>query len=123
MESFVLEPGSDTPRVVMDAVNNVFEISQRSYPEDAVAFYAPVLQWLSAYIASPNSATAFTIDLEYYNTSSAKQLFRIFSLLNQLAKDKPVTVNWCYKKEDTDMRLSGERFAKLFQVPFNFIEN
>ncbi|HLP14225.1 MAG TPA: DUF1987 domain-containing protein [Flavobacteriales bacterium] len=123
MERLQLEASPDTPKIILDSVKNIFEISQRSFPEDAMAFYYPVLNWVEEYKKNPNASTVLNINLEYYNTSSAKQLFKLFSLLEELSKSTEVLVRWHYKNEDGDMKVSGERFAKLFKVKFELVEH
>ncbi|MBQ5540037.1 MAG: SiaC family regulatory phosphoprotein, partial [Bacteroidales bacterium] len=72
MEPFIKEPTIDTPRVVLDAESGVFEISQMSLPEDAVDFYAPIINWLMEYSENPQKETVFNMKLEYFNTASSK---------------------------------------------------
>jgi hypothetical protein len=120
MERLQFNSTSDTPKIILDASNGVFEISQRSFPEDALSFYYPVLNWFAEYLKKPDPLTVLNINLEYYNTSSAKQLFKLFSLIEE-ASPANVLVKWHYKQEDSDMKNSGERFAKLFKVRFELV--
>ena len=112
-----------TPSVMLDAGKGTFEISGWSHPEDSMSFYAPVLNWLNKYAESPNAATVFNFRFQYFNTSSAKQVFRTISALEDVSKKSNVTIRWHYDNEDTDMRAAGERFAKMSTVPFVFISN
>ncbi|HRD40940.1 MAG TPA: SiaC family regulatory phosphoprotein, partial [Bacteroidia bacterium] len=61
--------------------------------------------------------------LEYFNTSSSKQIFKIISLLKELSKTNSVAIKWYFDKGDKDMQLSGERFSKLCQMPIETIQN
>jgi hypothetical protein len=112
-----------TPTVTLDSGKNVFEISGWSHPEDAIAFYTPILNWLQQYDKSPNPQTEFHFKLQYYNTASAKQVFRIVSALEEVAKKGKVTIHWHYDAEDSDMLAAGERFSKMSTVPFKFVTN
>ena len=56
----------DTPNLVLDIENNVFEISGRSLPEDVVSFYKPVLDWLDEFEENPIPDIAFSFKLEYF---------------------------------------------------------
>jgi hypothetical protein len=56
--------------------------------------------------------------MEYYNTSSAKQLAKIFLFLEKLNEKVFVQVVWKYKKDDNDMMASGVRFSKLLNLEF-----
>jgi hypothetical protein len=109
-----------TPAVILNQDIGRFEISGWSYPEDAISFYAPVLDWLNRYAQAPNFYTNFHFKFNYYNTASAKQIFRIISTLEEVARKSKVKVIWHYEPDDTDMQSSGERFSKMSTVPFEF---
>lgn len=122
MNPLIIEAeGDTTPAVTLDKAKGVFEVSGWSHPEDAINFYAPVFSWMNQYAEGPNPATAFNFHFQYYNTASAKQIFRLISLLEEVGKKSKVKVNWIYDSEDTDMLSSGERFSKMSTVPFEFI--
>jgi hypothetical protein len=122
LEVLIIESKEDTPKVVLDVTNKIFQISLRSLPENAIGFYEPVLKWLNDYAASPLDITIFDFTLEYFNTASAKQIAKILLILESIAKKQKVAINWYYKKEDSDMLSSGTRFSKLIDLNFSFIE-
>ena len=64
MEALIIEATDDTPKVVLDPANNVFEFSGKSLPEDVTTFYGPVLDWLDSYSESPNPKTVVIFNLE-----------------------------------------------------------
>jgi len=124
MTPLVIEAHDDvTPKVTLDFQKGIFEISGWSHPEDAIAFYTPVLNWLNGYAQTPNSGTNFHFKLQYYNTASAKQIFRVISALEEVAKKSNVKIHWHHDTEDTDMLSSGERFSKMSTIPFEFVSN
>ncbi len=114
--TLIIAETEDTPKVVLDAENGIFEISKRSLPEDSTHFFSPVMEWISDYSLSPNAKTNFVFKLEYFNTASAKQILKILSLLEKLSGKSEVSVIWHYEKEDLDMKSSGERYSKLVNV-------
>src|SRR5687767_13976738 len=122
-EAFVHNPSEDVPSIKLDAASGLFEITGRSLPEDATGFYVPVIQWMLGYSRSPNPETTFIFRLEYFNTSSAKQLFKIMNILQEISKEKPVKIKWHYDKGDNDMLSSGERYSRLTGLNFELIEN
>lgn len=122
METLRIEPTSDTPKIILDAQAGIFEISDRCFPEDATHFFSPILEWVKSYSQAPNAVTEFNFKLEYYNTASSKQLFKLFVILYELSQKNQVVINWYYSKADTDMMSSGERYSKLLNFPFNIIE-
>ncbi|NOU17792.1 MAG: DUF1987 domain-containing protein [Bacteroidales bacterium] len=109
----------DTPTVILDSENEIFEISGRSLPEDVTAFYEPILRWLEEYSSSPNSKTIFTFKLVYFNTASSKLLLDILMKLEQMHEDgKDMLIRWYYPEDDEDMQEAGEEYADIVDVPF-----
>jgi len=79
MRSLIIEPTNKTPKVILNADINVFEISGRSIPEDSVGFYRKIIDWVDEYSQNPNTRTNFKFQLEYFNTSTSKCLLDLFS--------------------------------------------
>lgn len=113
-----IEATKDTPKIVFDAEKNHFEISEKSLPEDAVSFFQPVFDWLNQYIDSPNEKSTFVFFIEYFSTSTAKQLTKIFYLLEKLSEKSKVEIIWRYKSGDVDMQNAGLRYQKMLNIDF-----
>ena len=77
MEIIKIKGTEDTPSVLLDKAQNLFEISGRSLPEDVSMFYEPILSWIDEYAAAPNAETVFNFKLEYFNTASSKVILDI----------------------------------------------
>lgn len=122
-DKLFLEATDDTPSVILDSENQIFEISNRSLPEDPTNFYSPVFKWLENYSLHPNAITEFHFKMEYFNTASAKQILKILVLLENLSAKSNLTVHWHFEKADSDMKTSGERYSKLVKINFEFIED
>lgn len=122
MEALRIEETEDTPKVVLDPENNVFSISGRSLPEDSVAFYTPIFEWLQQYTEVAENDMDFEFFMEYFNTSSAKQIAKVFLLLEKLNDKIFVQVIWKCRKDDVDMASSGMRFSKLLNLEFEVRE-
>ncbi|TAF66009.1 MAG: DUF1987 domain-containing protein [Cytophagales bacterium] len=112
-----LEGTEDTPKIILDKNNGIFEISGRSLPEDAADFYKPVLEWLEEYSKQANEETNFIFKLEYFNTASSKL---ILDILSKLEKINGTTITWYYHEDDEDMEEAGTEFSELVEVPFEF---
>ena len=109
----------DTPTVILDSTNEVYEISGRSLPEDVTAFYDPIINWLEEYASSPNKSTFFVFKLVYFNTASSKLLLDILMKLEQIHEDgNEVLIRWFYPEDDEDMQEAGEEYADIVDVPF-----
>ena len=112
----------DTPSVMLDAGNNVFEISGRSLPEDVAAFYNPIIDWMEKYNQTPLAKTIFNFKLVYFNTASSKMLLDILMKLEELHNaGKEVLVKWHFAEDDEDMKEAGEEYADIVDVPFQQI--
>lgn len=117
MDPLHLEETQDTPKVVFNKANGVFELSGRSLPEDSIEFYGPVISWLKEYAKAPNDTTIFKFKLDYFNTASSKL---ILELLNTVQNIKGVKVEWYYFEDDEDILETGKEFEEQVSVPFEF---
>jgi hypothetical protein len=119
METIKIQGSEDTPKIILDAGNEILEISGRSLPEDVSSFYEPVLNWLNEYAESPNKKTIFNFKLTYFNTASSKLLLDILMKLEEMhEKGQEVLIRWHYPEDDEDMAEAGEEYADIVDVPF-----
>lgn len=122
MEIIKIAATHDTPSVILDAENGVFEISGKSLPEDVNAFYSPIIEWLDRYCQQPLEKTVIDIKLDYLNTASSKFLFTFFLKLEKLHEQNgSVLIKWYYADDDEDMQDVGEEFADVIKLPFEHI--
>jgi hypothetical protein len=119
METIKIQGTEDTPKIILDAENEIMEISGRSLPEDVSAFYEPVLNWLNEYAENPNKKTIFNFKLTYFNTASSKLLLDILMKLEEMHENNnDVLIRWHYPEDDEDMEEAGEEYADIVDVPF-----
>ncbi|MBN1118377.1 MAG: DUF1987 domain-containing protein [Bacteroidales bacterium] len=122
MEALDIQGTNDTPKVLLDAENEVFEISGRSLPEDVVNFYKPVLDWLDEYKENPKEYTEFVFRYIYFNTATSKLIQDIiFKLEAMYEEGHNIQIMWFYEDEDEDMQDVGEEFQELCDVPFELV--
>ncbi|MGV8829992.1 MAG: DUF1987 domain-containing protein [Breznakibacter sp.] len=122
MEIIKIKGTEDTPSVILDKGQNIFEISGRSLPEDVSMFYEPILSWIDEYAESPNALTVFNFKLEYFNTASSKVILDIllkFEDINE--KGNKVVVKWHYREDEEDMLEAGEEYADIVEIPFEYV--
>ncbi len=119
MQAIKIKGSDDTPNVILDKENGIFEISGRSLPEDVAAFYEPILDWLESYAEDPLAKTVFNFKLEYFNTASSKLLLDVLLKLEDMYDDgKDILVRWHFPDDDEDMEEAGEEYADIVEVPF-----
>lgn len=126
MEPILLQPTPDTPKIVLDPQNNIYQISGRSIPVDAVSFYTPVLNWLDN--LSPSEIIpklSLEIKMDYFNTASSKMILNILIKLKEMKESNKcyANVKWHFEKGDIDMQETGEEFAELVDLNFEFVSN
>ncbi|MBI4647751.1 MAG: DUF1987 domain-containing protein [Bacteroidia bacterium] len=126
MEQLLCEASADTPKVLFDPANKIFEISGESRPENVKVFYEPVLVWLDNYLAelkAQGKKEAFVLKmyLEYFNSSSAKYFLYIAKKIFEFVScGIPVTIEWCYIEDDEDMKETGMEMEKMSKVQFKY---
>ncbi len=122
MEILRIEQTDDCPLVILDPVDNQFEIAGKSLPEDVLEFYEPVLDWLNTYKEEPRSLTALDIKLIYFNTASSKMLMDIMLVLEEMVEDgQEVVIRWHSHLIDEDMQEAGKEFEEMVAVPFEHL--
>ena len=122
MDAIVLEPTATTPKVIIDPVKNVFEMSGESRPENTAKFFSPIVSWFDGYRSvlyfqknsfGKSKKISFDFKLEYFNSTSAKFILDIFYQLEKIRKEGyEAEVVWHHDHRDTDMKESGEEFSK-----------
>jgi hypothetical protein len=117
---FYLEQKADTPAIKLDTTGT-FMVKGRSLPENAEQFYRPVLEWIERYIAQgANAQTSLMIELEYFNSSSVKQILSLLLALEELhlQKGKEVQIIWSYNQDDELMEMKGREMESIVDLPF-----
>ena len=129
MNNFVHHATDISPEIFLSPAENRFVISGNSAPEDVRELYYPVLEWMKEFASllknnnpyTDKKPLIFKLDLEYFNSSSAKFLFDIFTYLKEINNDGvPVVIEWRYDPEDTDLREAGEDLALLCEIEFKY---
>ncbi len=123
MESIQLYKTDRTPFVSLNP-SGEFKISGISIPEDSTMFYKPLLAWLAEYSKNPQPETIAHFALDYFNTSSSKDILEVFKALgalNESGKSK-VQIKWQFEEDDDDLRECGEDYQQIIGMKFEMIE-
>jgi len=114
-----VEESEHCPKITLDKENNLFAIEGRSYPDDAPQFYKQVHDWFKEYFQEPNSSTELLMRLEYYNSSTAKELLELFSNLDEISSSgKDIKIVWFYNDDDAIMEERGEELQSMVDMNF-----
>ena len=123
METLLLEATVQTPTVNFNGTEGVFEIGGKSNPENAVAFYKKLFEWIDEYVKTPAAMTNVNIRLEYFNTSSSKCLLTILKKIEAMHESgHDAAINWYCEKGDVDMLEAAKDYESLIKAPFKIIE-
>ncbi len=116
MEPVYHEATDRTPEVAFDFNAGTYRLAGESYPEDAASFYGPLTQGLRQAVDERSSdSIEFTVEMVYFNSSTAKALMNIFQILEDGAEaGLQVRINWCYHEDDETMEEFGEDFSEDF---------
>jgi hypothetical protein len=122
MENYFIAATATSPEVDFRFDQNVLALRGESYPENAAAFYAPIVERLNAWLDTC-TAILVTVDvtLTYFNSSSTKMLFGMFDALDRAASSGlRVNVNWYRDEEDETIMEFGEELQTDFTaIKFN----
>ncbi|NPA68340.1 MAG: DUF1987 domain-containing protein [Chlorobi bacterium] len=122
-EPINLERTKNSPEIILDKENAIFKISGRSIVEDPKEFYTPVYNWLEEYVKAPLDRTNFIIDLEYFNSSSARQIMELIMLLEKIPETgNKVKVSWLYEEGDEMSRERGDEIKMVSKLDFEIKE-
>jgi hypothetical protein len=122
MEELRIPPAKNAPEIVLSPDGSL-RIRGRSIHENVAEFFAPVEIWINGYIESPAEVTCVEMNLEYFNSASAKVFIHLLETLKMVSlKNKKFIFNWYYEEGDEDILERGEYFASILDVPFNFIK-
>ncbi|MCX7987095.1 MAG: DUF1987 domain-containing protein [Bacteroidales bacterium] len=119
MDKLEIQGTNDTPFIFCDAEKKEILLTGRSLPENPFKVYEKVFSWAEKY---DQDSILLNFKLEYFNTASSKQIFNLIKLFVENKQVKEIKVKWYYEEGDYDSKETGEHFANLFRIPFEFIE-
>lgn len=117
-----------TPSVDFYFDTHRLSLSGESYPENAAAFYRPLIDQVQDYLAnlaihsniarSPEHIEVH-ISLNYFNSSSTKMLFSLLNVLHLAAQEAlPIALHWYHDREDD----IAQEFGEELHVDFPALE-
>ena len=114
MENIKIEATKNSPEVAFDFRSNIFELSGKSYMEDANTFYNRIMENFETHLLAQNDAEVlFNLRLTYFNSTTARFVFRIFSYLDETAeRSNTVSIVWHFEEDDDTMEEHGEEFGE-----------
>lgn len=119
MEKWIIESSERSPSVILDRQESLLKIEGRSYPEEGMDFFDPIILRFKTLQGSENPIRTVHIRLEYYNSATTKAIAELFtSLVASKSKGFDVKVIWEFEEEDDGIQEDIEMFIETFDLPF-----
>lgn len=129
MRKLIIDQTTNSPKVILDPENKIYEISGESRPHDVREFYDKILTWMDDFSLELIKAddkkepVLFIFNFAYFNSSSGKLIVDICKVLARLqSRGMNVSINWHYEKDDVDMMEVGQEISRIVKFPFEYTE-
>lgn len=87
---------------------------------NAPSFYEPLIEWVANLESVP---VQFTIELDYFNTSSSKKLLELLNIIDGKNNIQEFIVYWAFESDDDDILIKGQILAdRMKNAKFRFKE-
>ena len=117
MEDRLINKSDLGPEISLEA-NGSISIIGRSMMEDASLYYQQAHEWIGNYVSKMDKMLIVDIDLSYFNSSSAKQLLKLLTAIEEAEIEGKV--NWIYPKENDILLERGQELEFMLDLPFNY---
>lgn len=124
METFIIPASKNSPEIILDPENRDFRFTGLSIPENASAFYEPVIQWLRRNMIHVPDGSTFSFNLPYFNSSSLKAIYLVLMEIKrgtELGRTFPVT--WAVDDDDEFMHEAADTFSEMLGMPLIVVNN
>ncbi len=105
------------PKVVMDPEGSL-SFHGKSMMEDASLYYQPCHKWIADYIVGVGKPLTVTMELNYFNSSSAKQLLKLLMSIDESEIESKVI--WIYPADNDVLLERGQEFEVMLNMPFEY---
>jgi hypothetical protein len=116
MEPLFIAASPTSPEIDFRFDQHTLSIKGESYPENAAAFYGPIIASVQAWLDGCKDAViTVNVSLAYFNSSSTKMLFTFFETLNNAAiAGNQVRLNWYHDEDDDTILEFGQELQDDF---------
>lgn len=119
MENLYIPATNETPEINFRFSEHQLHVSGESYPENAMAFYAPIRASLHNYLADaqPPCPVEAHFSLRYFNSSSTKLIRSLIALMHESAQaGKRIVTHWYHDPDDDMMSEFGNDLQDEFRM-------
>lgn len=122
MPIIAVDATTSTPRVLFDPERSLLELSGESYPENALAFYQPLLDAVAETLRTAGVALTINLRLRYLNTSSVRAMMELFDLAEDSYRNgAPIRAIWYHDQDDDRSQEIAEEFREELTFPFEIV--
>lgn len=116
MEPLFISASPTSPEIDFRFDQDTLSIKGESYPENAAAFYGPLIARVQAWLdGCADASITVNVSLAYFNSSSTKMLFSFFDALNKAAiAGNQVRLNWYHDEDDDTILEFGQELQDDF---------
>lgn len=124
MKTYTLKQTALTPKIDFNADNGRMSICGNSVFFDKNNYWEDAIFWYKTYVLNPKHKTVLNIELEYFNSISAKFLY-YFLKLNKyiIQKGLILQINWAVFSDDQDMLDIVQIMKKETGLPIEILIN
>lgn len=119
MENLYIPATNETPEIDFRFSEHKLHMRGESYPENAMAFYAPIRASLNDYLAgaqTPGEVEAH-FELKYFNSSSTKLIRSMIALMHDAAHaGRRIVTHWYHDPDDDMMSEFGNDLKDEFRM-------
>ncbi len=124
MKEIVIAPTKTTFAVLFDFSKGLLRFSGNSYPENALEFFQPLINKLKSVLKNYQKPLEVVFEINYFNTSSSKYLFKIMELLDQYKRrGNEVRVYWHSQQGDEDMLETWQELMEELEMDFSVVKS
>lgn len=117
MENKIINATELGPEISLETTGNI-TISGKSRMEDASLYYKEAHEWLFDYLKDANTLITVTLDLSYFNSSSAKQLLKLLMSIDGASCGGKVI--WIYPENNDILLERGQELEIMLDLPFEY---
>ena len=111
MQDLYIERTLTMPEVSFKTTGEI-KLEGRALPENAYAFFQPMIQWASEIDIKEIN---FEFNVDYFNTSVSKQLLDLFRSFENNHHIEKINITWMYEDGDEEMLESGEVYEEMLK--------
>ncbi len=119
MDTIVINKTQETPLIKLNGDEGIFSISGISYPENVVAYYKPVFDYIELYKTAPKQKTILEFNWMYFNTGTSKAIVRMIFALKDVSPE--FEVKW-FCQDDVDIMIEkGLELKEMLNINLTIV--